>query len=137
MTAEQLQKIAWLNRAFHAEKAARAWKDKYQRNKALAQRISGGLASSGARSGNNATEDALIRLSETERKTRAKINELIQIQEEIADKIMQIDDNELQAVLVYRYLNCMTFEQIAEKMHYSLITIRRKHKSALDKLELE
>lgn len=137
MTAEQMQKIAWLNRAFHAGKAVRAWKDKYQRDKALAQRISGGLASFGARSGNNATEDALIRLAETERKTKSKINELIQIQEEITDKIMLVDDAELQAVLVYRYLNCMTFEQIAEEMHYSLISIRRKHKSALDKIELE
>jgi len=136
VTAEQLQKIRWLNRAFYAEKAAKAWKDKYQRNKALAQRISGGLASSGARSGTNATEDALIRLSETEQKTRAKINELIQIQEEIADKIMQIDDNELQAVLVYRYLNCMTFEQIAEKMNYDVRTVRRKHVKALEKVVL-
>jgi len=137
VTTEQIQKIAWLNRAFRARKAAEAWKLKYQQDKIIAERISGGLASSGARSGNNATEDALIRLAETERKTKSKIDELIQIQEEIADKIMEIDDNELQAVLVYRYLGCMNFEQIAEKMNYDKRTIQRKHKAALDKVVIE
>ena len=113
MTGNQLEKVRWLNRAFYAEKAIRAWREKYQHDKAVAQRISCGLASSGARSGTNATEDALIRLAETERKTKAKISELIQMQDEIAEKITQIDNLESQVILIYRFLNYMAFDQIA------------------------
>lgn len=135
MTYEQRRKINWLNRAFYADKLARAYLEKCGRERSLAQRLSRTFSESGTgTSSGNSTEDALIRLAESEQKTQQKLLELTQIREEITAAIQQIDDNDLQAVLVWRYLNYFTFEQTAEKMHYSERNVRYKHKQALDKL---
>ncbi|MDE5884408.1 MAG: DUF1492 domain-containing protein [Oscillospiraceae bacterium] len=134
MTCEQLKKIAWLNRAFHAERNAQAWfaKQTYDRN--LAQRLSRSVSSSGFSSYGNGTEHALIRLAETERQTQEKLAELVRIREEITSEIEKIPDSDLQTILVWRYLKYLTFEKIAEKMNYSVRNIHYKHKAALDKL---
>lgn len=136
MTEEQTAKIAWLNRAFHAEKAAMAWRAKLERDRSLAERISRTGDGSGAGQGNG-TENALLRLAQTEAETRERLRELVNIREEISTAIRKVDDPDMQAILVRHYLAYETFEQIADKMHYSFITIRRKHKAALDKIELE
>ena len=136
MTEEQTAKIAWLNRAFHAEKAAMAWRAKLERDRSLAERISRTGDGSGAGQGNG-TENALLRLAQTEAETRERLRELVNIREEISSAIRKVDDPDMQAILVRHYLAYETFEQIADKMHYSFITIRRKHKAALDKIELE
>lgn len=133
MTQEQLTKIRYLNRAFHAEKAAKAWLAKLERDRSLAERISRGLSSGGGSAGNS-TEDALIRLADTERETQQRLRELAAIREEITQAIAAVEDYDMQAILVRHYLAYETFELIAEKMHYSERSIKYKHKAALDKV---
>lgn len=133
MTTEQLNRIRWLNRAFHAEKAAKAWLAKLERDRSLAERISRGLSSGGGSPGNS-TEDALIRLADTERETQERLRELVAIREEITQAIAAVEDYDMQAILVRHYLAYETFELIAEKMHYSERSIKYKHKAALDKV---
>lgn len=133
MTAEQLDRIRWLNRAFHAEKAAKAWLAKLERDRSLAERISRGLSSGGGSAGNS-TEDALIRLADTERETQQRLRELAAIREEITQAIAAVEDYDMQAILVRHYLAYETFELIAEKMHYSERSVKYKHKAALDKV---
>ena len=135
MTEEQTEKIAWLNRAFHAEKAAMAWRAKLERDRSLAERISRSGSGSGGASGNG-TENALIRLAQTELETQERLQELVNIREEISTAIRAVEDNDMQAILVRHYLVYETFETIADKMHYDESTIRRKHKKALDKIAL-
>lgn len=136
MTEEQLTKIHWLNRAFHAEKAAKAWMAKLERDRSLAERISRSGNGTGGGQGNS-TEDALIRLAQTESETRERLRELVDIREEISTAIRTVDDPDMQAILVRHYLAYETFETIAEKMHYSERTIRRKHNRGLEKVVLE
>ena len=136
MTTEQLDRIRWLNRAFHTEKAAKAWLAKLERDRSLAERISRGLSSGGGSTGNS-TEDALIRLADTERETQQRLRELVAIREEITQAIAAVDDYDMQAILVRHYLAYETFELIAEKMHYNERTVRRKHLAAIDKIVLE
>lgn len=135
MTEEQLKKIQWLNRAFHAEKAAKAWMAKLERDRSLAERISRTGDGSGGGQGNS-TEDALIRLAQTESETQERLRKLVGIRDEISTAIQQIDDPDMQAILVRHYLAYETFEKIADVMHYDDRTIRRKHKKALDKIVL-
>lgn len=136
MTAEQLDRIRWLNRAFHAEKAAKAWLAKLERDRSLAERISRGLSSGSGGASGNSTEDALIRLADTERETQERLRELAAIREEITQAIAAVEDYDMQAILVRHYLAYETFELIAEKMHYDERTIRRKHKAAIEKIVL-
>lgn len=135
MTAEQIAKINWLNRAFHAEKVAMAWRAKLERDRSLAERISRTGNGTGGGQGNG-TESALVRLAQTETETRERLRTLVSIREEISSAIRNVDDPDMQAILVRHYLVYETFEQIAEKMHYDESTIRRKHKRALDKIAL-
>ena len=136
MTCEQLQKITWLNRAFHAERNAQAWFAKQAHDRNLAQRLSRSVSGCGFNSYGNGTEHALIRLADTERQTQEKIAELGRIREEITSAIEKIPDLDLQTILVWRYLKYFTFERIADKMNYDERTIRRKHCQALDKISL-
>lgn len=136
MTAEQIERIRWLNRAFHAEKAAKAWLAKLERDRSLAERISRGLSSGSGGASGNSTEDALIRLADTERETQERLRALAAIREEITQAIAAVEDYDMQAILVRHYLAYETFELIAEKMHYDERTIRRKHKAAIEKIVL-
>lgn len=138
MTDEQRRKILWLNRAFHAEKLAKALLSKRDRDRDLAQRLTrgtDGIGSSGT--AGNGTEDACIRLAETEEKLQAQLRTLVLLRDEIYAAIMAIKDPELEAVLLRRYLGYESMELIAERMHYARMTIHRKHLQALDKLVIE
>ncbi|MDE5884875.1 MAG: DUF1492 domain-containing protein [Oscillospiraceae bacterium] len=135
MTAEQNRKIRWLERARDAERKAQALEAKRQCDSHLAQRLSRYAGISGNSSGNS-TEDALLRLIETERRAEEQLRKLAQIREEITSAIENVPDSDLQTILIWKYLKYMTFEQIADKMNYDERTIRRKHCQALDKISL-
>ncbi len=132
MTEDQKAKIRWLNRAFHAEKAAKAWLAKLERDRSLAERLSRGSGCLGGNPSGNGTEDALIRLAETERETQGKLRDLVRIREEITQVIRCVEDTDEQTILVWHYLAYETFEMIADKMNYSVRSIMYKHKNAID-----
>lgn len=141
MTPEQKKKIAWLNRAFHAEKAAKAWLAKLERDRSLAERITRSASesaqnASGGAAGNT-TEDYLIRLADTQERVQEALRALVEIRDEITRAIENVDDPDMQAILVRHYLAYETFEVIAERMHYSESTVKRKHKRALDQVDIE
>ncbi|MEE5994828.1 MAG: hypothetical protein V3G42_16630 [Oscillospiraceae bacterium] len=133
MTLDQLAKIQWLDRAFHAEKNYKAWLTKLERDRSIAERLTRSIDGTGSPSGNS-TEATLIRLAETERRTQERSQELVRIREEITAVIEAVPDLDAQSILIRHYLAYETFEQIAEEMHYSIRAIKYKHKSALDKV---
>lgn len=135
MTTEQLAKIQWLNRAFHAEKNYKAWLVKLERDRSIAERLTRSTDGTGSPSGNS-TEISLIQLADTEKRTLERLQELVRIREEITAVIQAIPDLDAQTILIRHYLAYETFEQIAERMHYDERTIRRKHMKALEKVVL-
>lgn len=134
LTQEQLDKIAWLNRAFHADKLAQAYAAKARRDRELAQRLTRSQGAGGTAGAGNGTEAALLRLAATEEQLQAKLQRLAHVREEIHDAILTVQDAELEAILIRRYLDYEYVEQIARRMCYDKRTIQRKHKQALDKL---
>ncbi|MDE6087809.1 MAG: hypothetical protein K2G25_05425, partial [Oscillospiraceae bacterium] len=117
MTAEQNRKIRWLERAKDAERKAQALEAKRQHDNYLAERLSR-YSGFGGNSSGNSTENALLRLIETERRAEEQLRKLAQIREEITAAIENIPDSDLQTVLIWKYLKYLTFEQIADEMHY-------------------
>ncbi len=137
MTTDQLAKINWLKRAYDAEQVARAWTAKLEHDRSIAERTNrNGLQNLGNPSG-NATESLLIQLADTEHKTKIRLKEMMQIQTEITEAIAKIPNLELQTILIRHYLAHETFEQIAEQMHCSTITVKRKHKKSLAILKID
>lgn len=134
---ERKQKVAWLNRAFHAEKNARAWMAKLERDRSLAERLTrSGSGASGAPQGNS-TEDCLVRLAVTEEGVQEALRALVDVRVEICNAIRAVEDLDAQTILVRHYLAYEKIDLIAEKMHYDKRTIQRKHNQALEQVVIE
>ena len=79
---------------------------------------------------------ALMRLEEQEERINREIDLLVALKEQIREVIGQVDDDRLQMVLVYRYLEGMTFEKIGEELYAGKSTIVRWHRKAIDQIRL-
>lgn len=64
-----------------------------------------------------------------------RIDELCAIKAEIFDLIEKIPDIKLRGLLIDRYINCLTFQQIADKMEISPRWVMSLHKRALNLAE--
>ena len=129
MTVEQLEVKNWLNRAFYADKKVSALESLVKQLRERAQSVSvcyerndTGKSSSAK----NGVENAYMRLADTEMKLCNQIIELLDIIDEIRD--------DLETVMIHRYLLFHTVEETAELMNYSPETVKRKQRKAIEKL---
>ena len=65
-----------------------------------------------------------------------ELRELRCLRREIRTVIAALEDDTLQALMLYRYIDGMTFEEIAVKMNYSYVHVCRLHGQALSKIML-
>lgn len=95
------------------------------------------LATDGQPHGNGIsrkTEDRAIDLAEASKKWAKAKAEAFKIRQKVVDAIIDIPDIEGK-VLYERYINLLTWEQIAEKLYYSNSGIFYAHQRALDIVE--
>ena len=131
------EKKAWLSRAFYADKKRSALETlaKRQRERAEGFRSIYGSNDKGkSDSSVNGTENALMRLADISFRLEQEIIELSVIEDEIRLAISRLCSDDLEAVLINRYLNYMTIEETAKAMGYSVDTVKRKQRSAIRKL---
>ena len=137
MTTDELELRHWLNRAFYADKKAKALETLVQqcRERAQGLSVSWECNDTGKTDGSeNGTENALIRLAEIERKALDLKLECADILSETLTKIWELHDDDLEAVLINRYILFYTIEQTAEIMNYHPNTVKCKVKKAIQKL---
>ena len=65
-----------------------------------------------------------------------ELRNLHRLRREIRDVITTLEDDILQTLMLYRYIDGMTFEEIAVKMNYSYVHVCRLHGQALSKIML-
>lgn len=65
-----------------------------------------------------------------------ELRNLHRLRREIRAGITTLEDDILQTLMLYRYIDGMTFEEIAVKLHYSWRQVCRKHGEALAKLKM-
>ena len=65
-----------------------------------------------------------------------ELRNLHRLRREIRAVITTLEDDILQTLMLYRYIDGMTFEEIAVRMHYSWRQVCRKHGEALAKLKM-
>lgn len=65
-----------------------------------------------------------------------EIDELQTVRQEIRAALNQLEDENLKLLMEYRYIDGLTWEQIAEKMDYSRQWVTSLHGTALLKIEL-
>ena len=137
MTPKQLDIKKWLNRAFHANNKANALESLVKQLRERAQSVSvcyecndTGKSSSTK----NGVENAYMRLADTEMKLCTQIIELLDIDDEIRNAISLLNDNDLETVMIHRYLLFHTVEETAELLNYSVRATQYKCTKAIKKL---
>lgn len=76
----------------------------------------------------------LERIWKQEAKVNAELNELEAKREEVKSAIERLENKDERFILLYRYINRMTWEEIGLEMSMSERTVRRYHRSALGKI---
>lgn len=131
------ERYIWFKRAFYADKKLKALSALVQQLRERATglvRASEGNDKGKSSTSKNGTESAYMQLAEVETQYEESRAEAVKISDEIWQVIKSLHDDELEAVLINRYLNYMTIEKAAEFMGYSVATVKRKTKEAFQKL---
>ena len=80
-------------------------------------------------------KEAIEKLAETSREFEIINADLKQLNDDIQnsyDLLNNIDDSRVSAVMIYKWLSSMTFEEIAIKMGISSRTVCRLHKKGIE-----
>ena len=75
------------------------------------------------------------KIADLDAEINAEIDNLIDMQKDIMQTIGKVDNECLRTILTERYINCWTFEQIADDIHYSYKQTCRLHGKALIKVK--
>lgn len=97
------------------------------------QRLTG-MPSTPTKDNDGALVNLTARRMELQKKYMAKLAELHQAILDAEDAIETLNPTD-RRILRYKYFEGLTFEQIAEIMHYSRQGITKRHRQALDRLE--
>ena len=137
VTAKEREVKHWLNRAFYVDKKVKALEMRLRQCRERAESVSvccEGNDKGKCSGSKNGTENALMKLVDTEQKLQRQIFELIDIADEISEAISKLEDDDLETVLIHRYILFHTIEETAEIMNYSVRATQYKHKKAIQKL---
>lgn len=132
MTAKRyLSQVYWLE----MQVESKLMQEKELRS--LAERVGMSMdRTAGTRGGNpSGREEIYIKLVEAVRELDRKIDELVDKKREIQGVIEQVEDDDCRLVLEHKYLNFLTIEQIAEKMHYSERWVKDKCRQGEEAVE--
>lgn len=80
------------------------------------------------------TEEAELLPEEKRNAIEEEIAKLKEQQEQVRRVIADLNDNDLESVLIYRYVLYNTEEQTADKLHYAPRTVQEKVKKAIRKI---
>ena len=81
--------------------------------------------------GTDKIQNAVCRIADIEADIDRQIDRQIDLRERIETAICAIPDGRLRDLMWYRYIDGLTWEQIAVTMHYSYVHICRMHGQAL------
>ena len=131
-TPENEQKIRYLSRYRRLnqridrllEEQSR-WREKAMRITPVLSPVPGGGGSG------SPIERPMDKVLEIDAEINREIDELQIVRQEIRAALNQLEDENLKLLMEYRYINGLTWEQIAVKMNYSYMQICRLHGKAL------
>ncbi len=78
----------------------------------------------------------IVKKTEVDGKIAFLQKDLERLKVEILQVIEKLDNEDYKNVLIMRYLDTLTWEEIADKLYCSSSTVKRWHSSAISKIEL-
>lgn len=122
----------WLKNGRNLNFEIRALKE--ARSRALTAAV-GGAVDCGAervqKSSGNSTERLFVSYSQYSAELEQRISELEDYQNEMLKLINNIPSSTYRTLLIEYYINCKSWEDVAECMNYSMRAIQKKHGLAL------
>ena len=136
-TPENAEKIKYLSRYIALnrridrllEEKAKWWSLCLKTTPNLSQAPGGGESGS-------PVERPMDKVLEIEAEINREIDELQEVCRGIKTVLGQLEDDTLRELMEYRYIDGLTWEQVAEKMHYSWRHTCRLHGEALAKINM-
>ena len=102
----------------------------------MALRITPVQGDGSAHSGSSDKIGSIVaKIVDLERAINSDIDRLIKLKMNIESVIKSVNDDVLETLLIKRYINCKTFEQIAVEMHYTYQWVCVLHGKALRKIK--
>ena len=134
-TPENQAKIEWLKRYTRLDQEINRKCEELSRWKSRATKVTSSmsLAPGGAKEGNQ-IPDAVEKIIALEGEINANIDELLLARGEIEKAIKSVPDDTLRILLEHRYIDGMTWEQVAVSMHYTYQWVCVLHGRALKQL---
>lgn len=130
MTKAELQTYRWIKAEAH-QLAARIAVLRAQATSAGTMNLSGMPPTGGEK---DPVAAAVARIDELTRKYAAMVQELVRRQEAIEAAIESLDGTE-RMLMRARYIDCMTWERVAEFIGYSVPAVYVIHRRAMGQLE--
>lgn len=79
---------------------------------------------------------AVEKIEELSEVVHSSTQKLINMREKIETCIKSLGDEKMQAILRYHYLDGIDLNEVAQKMHYCYRQITRKHRQALERIDI-
>lgn len=128
----------YLSRAYRLNELICSYQREVDELKSLALSLPSQNASTGTVTTSKDNSASYTRIVEKavalESKIARKIEDYITLKNEIHSVIEAVENNDEKLCLRYRYIELMTWEQIAQKMNFSVMQVTRIHGQALKKI---
>lgn len=136
-TPENEQKIRYLSRYRRLNQRIDRLLEEQNRWRERALKITPTLSQAPGGGGNGSPiERPMDKVLEIDVEINREIDEMQIARKEIRETLNQLEDESLKLLMEYRYIDGMTWEQIAEKMDYSRQWVTSLHGMALQKIKL-
>lgn len=89
-----------------------------------------------ASSGDAPFVKALIRIDEMQEHINREVDQLVDLRTQMDETIRSVDSDKHQLVLIYRYLEGKSWEQIAQNMNAGKSTVKRWHNEAIQMVKM-
>lgn len=128
----------YLKQAYKLNELIESDKEELETLRSLSESISGDMTQERVQTSasNDKIANIISKIVDLENEIHDEIEQLIKLKKEIRDVINKLDSVNEKLVLKYRYLMFFQWEEICDKMNYSLRQIHRIHDSALDNIEV-
>lgn len=131
------QKIEWLKSYRALDGKIESMTEQLQVWNARATQITATISQEPKAAGSgDQLQRCIDQICELQTEIAQEMDKLRKRKQEIETAIHGLNEKSYQDILWYRYIQGMTFEEIAIKMNYSWRQVCRKHKNAVEKLKM-
>ena len=136
-TPENEQKIQYLSRYRRLNQRIDHLLEEQSRWRERALKITPTLSQAPGGGGSGSPiERPMDKVLEIDEEINREIDTLQTIRQEIRETLNQLEDESLKLLMEYRYIDGMTWEQVAVKMNYCWRQVCRKHGQALTQIRM-